>query len=135
MMCHALILAAVTLTAAADELQGEWSVTSYKGDGKPEKAGAVKVIFQDGAYTLPDATGFTKSRTGRYTCDPAKSPKTIDIAPGDGPNKGKTMLGIYKLDGDKLTACYDAADKGRPTDFTAPEGSGRVLVTYERMKK
>jgi hypothetical protein len=42
--------------------------------------------------------------SGTSKFDPTKSPKHIDLTHESGPLKGETLLGIYKLFGDKYTA-------------------------------
>jgi hypothetical protein len=42
---------------------------------------------------------------------------------------------IWKLDGDTLTECESAPDGERPTDFTAPAGSGRTVWVLQRVKE
>ena len=42
---------------------------------------------------------------GTTAIDPTASPMTIDVTFAEGDAKGKTALGIYKLDGDLLTIC------------------------------
>jgi hypothetical protein len=53
----------------------------------------------------------------------------------EGPTKGKTHLGIYVLDGDKVKFCFAAPGKDRPTEFTAKEGSEFTLSEWKRDKK
>ena len=49
------------------------------------------------------------------------SPKTIDLVPNYGQDKGKTFLGIYEADGERLRIC--ARPKGeRPAKFTSEKG-------------
>ena len=71
---------------------------------------------------------------------------SFDVQPGEffaviGRNgSGKSTLlrciaGIYELDGDTVRFCLAPADKDRPTDFTAKEGSGRMLSVWKRAKK
>jgi len=71
----------------------------------------------------------------KFKIDPIKKPKTIDYTVTDGPEKGKTVLGIYELDGDTVKFCFSAPDKERPSEFTAKEGSGRTLSLWKRNKK
>jgi uncharacterized protein (TIGR03067 family) len=41
---------------------------------------------------------------------------------------------IWKRDGDTLLLCESAPDGDRPTEFTAPVGSGRTLWVLKRVK-
>jgi uncharacterized protein (TIGR03067 family) len=67
--------------------------------------------------------------------DAAKKPKTIDTEITMGELKGKTILGIYELDGDTLKVCIVLPDRGeRPTEFSAKAGSGQSLTVYKRDK-
>ena len=77
--------------------------------------------------------GETRDR-GSVKLDPAATPKAMDITGTDGPNKGKTLLAIYELDGDRLKICYDLSGKNRPTAFQTTNGSLLFLVTYQRQK-
>jgi len=72
---------------------------------------------------------------GTFKVDPSKKPKTIDVTFGDGPEKGKTALGIYELEGDTYKVITDPAGKSRPTEFAVKPGSGHVLQVLKREKK
>ena len=52
----------------------------------------------------------------------------------DGADKGKTALGIYKLDDDVLTICRGAPSQARPTEFASKPASGYALMSYQRAK-
>jgi uncharacterized protein (TIGR03067 family) len=123
--------------ADRDPLRGAWAAVSMEQDGKKVIPEGMKLTltFKDGAYTYPSAGGFTRSQEGTYKLHPAGDPKALDIIPTDGPYKGKAFPGIYELRGDTLKACFDRAGKGRPTEFSAGPGSGRVVVIYKRQAK
>jgi uncharacterized protein (TIGR03067 family) len=74
---------------------------------------------------------------GTVRVHPDRKPAAIDFVQTEGAFKGKTWLGIYRLDGDRLRVCDNAyaLDRGRPTEFASPAGSGLVLVDFERQKK
>jgi uncharacterized protein (TIGR03067 family) len=74
----------------------------------------VQLILKNGEYEQ-NIKGM-KAESGTYKFDPAKSPPTIDIAIRDGKDKGKTQLGIYKLDGDNLMIAF-----GRPGSAVRPK--------------
>lgn len=136
----------LTLTAAAmllaadagagdkkgDKLEGHWIGTSYKrGEGEvpKEKIMTELVITKDG-YEFP--VGINRiSKKGSYKLDAAKG--TIDFTPDDGPAKGKTLPGIYKVEGDTLTLCFRSAGMERPKELKTTDRN-TVLATYERKK-
>jgi len=51
-----------------------------------------------------------------------------------GPDKGKTLLGIYELSDDAYKVCFAAPGKDRPTEFNSKEGSGNRLIVMKREK-
>jgi uncharacterized protein (TIGR03067 family) len=66
---------------------------------------------------------------GARKIDPTKNPKEITLTP-DGSNK--SLLGIYKLEGDTLTLCFG---EKRPTDFKAKEGPTLWVLKREKPQK
>ena len=116
------------------DLDGEWEVVSAIQGGKeqppPERKQLVsimgeKIVFKDGDET----------HTGTLKLDPAKTPRTFDLTPDDGPEKGKTTKGIYEIKGDEMKVCHGDAGADRPKEFASKEGSGLALVTLKRVKK
>ena len=74
---------------------------------------------------------------GTYIIDPSAKPATIDFRNTAGEMKGKTWLGIYEMEGDVLRICDNADDlaRGRPPAFVTGTGSGRVLISFRRVKR
>jgi uncharacterized protein (TIGR03067 family) len=70
--------------------------------------------------------------------DPNQRPKAVDfVSRTTGISKGIISRwideAIYRLEGDTLSICTGSRE--RPTEFTAPEGSGRVLEVYRRVAR
>jgi uncharacterized protein (TIGR03067 family) len=111
-------------------LQGNWRVVKLETDGHevpPEELVKRRLLVEDDVIDM-------KPNKMRIKLAPGKSPKEIDFTPLDGPNKGKTMPCIYKLDDDKLTLCLPVARDGatRPKEFKADKEIGLTLL--ERVK-
>jgi uncharacterized protein (TIGR03067 family) len=70
---------------------------------------------------------------GLLTVDAAAEPAAMDIRIIRGPNRLRFVPAVFALTGDTLRVCYDLAGRERPTDFSAPCGTRRLLVTYQRM--
>jgi len=109
--------------------QGEWNVVSVEKDGKADAKykGAVRTHTGD-TYSMKLTEG--EPIAGTYKLDPSKTPLQIDSTPASGQFKGKVLPGIYKLDGDTLTICFDGTGKDRPTDFAA--SGTNVLAIYKK---
>ena len=120
-------------TSDQTKFQGTWQRVSILDDGKAvEGAEKGSVAFSGNEYTLKD--GNTVKSKGIYKLDESKSPKEFDVMPGAGPYKGKTLKGIYKLDGDQLVYCIAGPDLDRPKEFASPAGSKLRLYTNKRVK-
>ena len=138
-----ICLATILFTAAAwgrdadDErklLRGTWLPSAAELGEKPFDEATLKtmkLVLEGDKYTVTVGKGIDKGTT---KIDPAAKPKTMDITGTDGPNKGKTFLAIYELDGDTLRVCYDLTGKGRPTKFMTQKGERLFLATYKRAK-
>jgi uncharacterized protein (TIGR03067 family) len=116
----------------AAKIEGKWVATSYQRGGRevPKDMIKTELTITKGAYEFP--TGINRiSMKGTIAVDAAKG--AIDFTPADGPSKGKTLLGIYKVEGDKLTICFGAAGKDRPKEFKTADPL-IVLATYEKKK-
>jgi uncharacterized protein (TIGR03067 family) len=135
MKTMAVLLFAASLALAADAkdeaLEGKWKIVSVERDGKAVDMWTDGVrTMKDGKYELKPKTG--DAVTGGYKVVDAKAKlKTIDFTPDGGQFKGKTLLGIYAIDGDTLKICFAEPGKDRPTEFTS---KGSVLAVHKREK-
>src|SRR5262249_16339103 len=114
-----------------EKILGTWSIVSIEEGGKKGPEEAIK----DTTVTFT-ADGKMIAKRGEqeqeftFRLDPTQKIKEFN-----GTNaQGKTINGIYKLDGDMLTVCFDRAG-GRPTEFASPEGTKIVLEVLKREKK
>jgi uncharacterized protein (TIGR03067 family) len=121
-------------TKDKDSLNGTWLPQKMElgGIGFPEEVRkSIKLVVKDDKYTVTAGKGLDQ---GTVKINAGAKPKTMDIIGVEGPNKGKTFLAIWELDGDTLRVCYDLTGTSRPTEFKSPEGSQLFLVTYLREK-
>jgi uncharacterized protein (TIGR03067 family) len=142
------LLVVVGLVAAADPAreqaiqkdrqlyEGVWRVVSLEVDGEKEPDRAARMIavtnHRDGSWVL--RVDGREAARGTSRIDPTRKPRTIGFTP-DGEGGGPTLLGIYEISGDTRKLCFASAGKGRPTEFSAEAGSGRVLAVFRREKK
>jgi uncharacterized protein (TIGR03067 family) len=136
-----LLLNGTILAADADvgaerkKLEGTWVIDAALLAGRDhlEDFEGMKLILKGDSFVIEFAENSDK---GTYTIDPSKSPKWIDIKTNEkGPFKGRTLPGIYKLDGDKLTVCCNSEKMERPESFEAKVKTPMMLLTYKREKK
>jgi uncharacterized protein (TIGR03067 family) len=113
----------------AAKLNGVWIVEAAEESGRPLadlKGG--KFAFADGRITAPDP-GLLAGAP--FTVDSTKNPAWIDIKKGE-----SKVLGIYKLDGDKLYLCADLEMPGeRPTGFNSKLAVYYILVRQDSRKE
>lgn len=115
-------------------MDGTWIPTSAEIAGKkfPEDIlKTMKLTVKEAKYTV--VVGKVMDE-GTLKHDLTAKPMTVDIVGTEGPNKGKTILAIFELDGDTLKVCYDLSGKARPTAFETKADSQLFLVTYKREK-
>lgn len=118
--------------AELEKLEGNWKMQSVEVDGVKLPADQVRemrLAFKDGKFT--SYMGAQK-QIGTIAVDPTKKPKTMDIVPSDGPDKGKTRATIYLLQGNTLKICGSELDKQRPADFETTDKTGVILMILRR---
>lgn len=135
-VCSVSALAAdKVVDAEIAKWQGTWKAVAMEHDGKltpPEELLPIKLTVEGANYHFQNGDF---SERGTYKFDPKHEPKAIDIVVGEGPDKGKVYLVIYKVEGDRLTICLESANKNRPKQFSGKAGTGCVLEEWQRIKK
>jgi uncharacterized protein (TIGR03067 family) len=132
----ACILVAADTAKVDEKLNGSYVGGDGETNGKPfnkEDLKDFKLVIKGSQYTLNSGTG--ESVQGIQTVDTTKSPKTIDATDGSGRNKGKTILGIYEINGDEFKVSFSMPGKPRPTKFsTEKDESGQWVHIWKRVK-
>jgi uncharacterized protein (TIGR03067 family) len=117
------------------KLEGTWATVSIEAAGQKvtdeDKIKTRKLTTKGHKYTFKVGD---ETVQGTIEINPSKKPKTIDVTPDSGSNKGKTLLGIYELDGDNLKTCLALPGKDRPADFATAAEDAQQLVVYKREK-
>jgi uncharacterized protein (TIGR03067 family) len=117
-----------------DRLQGTWQVVSLEVNGEKAPAEALKdfklLIKGDRASHQVGET----TEESLLKLDPSRNPRTVDFVIVGGTDKGKTMLGIYKLEGDMLTFCVAQPGTDRPREFGSKPKSNIGLIVLRRDK-
>jgi uncharacterized protein (TIGR03067 family) len=126
--------------AVAKDLQafkGTWRLSSREVDGKKDSDEEIKdvIMTNDGSAPITVRRGDKVIAEATVKLDPAANPKAIDVTFTEGVHKGKTVLGIYEIEGDAFRVCVARPGDERPSEFSAKAGSGRTLVAYKREKK
>ena len=113
--------------------QGTWIATSSVHDDQPAPEAIVRSIKRivTDAHVVWERDGKRFAGT-KIEVNPTRDPKTIDLIPDGGPNRGEHVLGIYKLEDDKLTICTASPGQPRPKEFKAGKASGCTLQTFQR---
>ncbi len=131
-----LMLAAMAGVVLADDkkdLDGMYTVTVLEKAGKSapkEVIESIKITIKGEDFTIViKEKDKDEEKKAKIKTDASKTPNTIDITPSDGPEKGKTFPGIYKIEKGEVTLVF--TEKGdRPKEF---KSEGEVMLV--KMKK
>ena len=115
-------------------LDGVWTPTAAELGGQAWTEAQLKIMKLEVAGEKYTVTVGKTVDMGTVKLDLSKKPRAMDIIGNDGPNKDKTFLAIYELNGDTLRVCYDLTGKSRPTEFKTQKDALVFLVTYQRGK-
>jgi len=132
----AVALVGVVAVRAEDKKSfvGTWQVIACEKEGNKESADQIKgrtvQITQD-RITVRDASGKTL-HSCTYRLGGSGDNRTVMLTSTEGDNKGQTMEGIYKLDGDTLTVCYAEQGGSAPKEFRTAAGSKQCCMVLKR---
>ncbi len=118
-----------------ENLQGTWDLISLEKDGQPASAEEVKQrklvwIIQADQIVMQSADG---QRTAKYSVDPSRSPRRIDLIFASDPGKSEeTLRGIYTRKEEILQVCYDPKGGLRPDKFETAAGRSALLLGFKK---
>jgi uncharacterized protein (TIGR03067 family) len=120
--------------AQDERLEGRWEAVSFIRDGKGErqKPGNIFLTIRGRVLTLKVGEEMWKAT---IKAEVGRTPHAIDITYESGPDKGKTVRGVYEVRGDELRICHGDAAKQRPTEIASKKGSGYSVGVWKRLKK
>jgi RNA polymerase sigma factor (sigma-70 family) len=114
------------------KMVGTWvSLNGAHQRDRIEELQDFKVVITRGSITFnPDKD----KQVYTYRLDSRRGPHRIDLTAVNGPHKGKTIPGIYALDGDYLEICFDGwKGERRPRAFVTTKGlGGQFLLVLKR---
>lgn len=116
-------------------LDGVWRLTHASAHGQevpPARFTGVTRRFQNGSLVLmKDGKDYFHAQ---YQTRDDRDPKQIDIQFLDGPNAGRTLHGIYEINGDVLRLCTGKNNAPAPLRFESTLESATILDTFQRQK-
>jgi len=120
-----------------DKVQGTWMIRVVETNGKivegnDSQNAPGELMLKGNHYTLKLGE---LTNTGTFRLDSGKSPKTVDVIPTDGPNKGRTFPGIYRIEGDIMKSCFNVGGGKRPTEFTTRDQPAWVVVEQKQIER
>ena len=127
-----------SLPAPDERLQGVWEPFHSEEGGEDQLDQRDYLVKMDGDSFTILRQGELMLR-GRFTTYSARTPQRIDMVleqDADNPaNAGKTLRGIYAIDGDELQWCTGTTVASQPpTEFATREGQPYMLVRMRRTK-
>jgi uncharacterized protein (TIGR03067 family) len=123
--------------AELEKFQGTWKLVSAQRDGREasqDEVGRTTLVIKGDTFRVPEDAEVGTGPDGTFTIDPTATPKAIDATPASGPNKGKTLLGIYRIEGDRYEVRFAPPGQGRPTEFVSKPESRGLHSVWRRAK-
>ena len=129
--------AAIAQDQGYQELKGFWQASELVDNGRVIPADAIPGWLPSGGRIeiVDNSIVFTSPKDGQrqarvFSIDATTYPRQLNVIEG---NKVYGH-GIYRLDDGRLVVCISPPSAApRPTDFSARDGSQRVLIVFERI--
>jgi uncharacterized protein (TIGR03067 family) len=114
------------------KFEGTWKLVAANLGGMeatPEHVENTSLVVSGHEFTMTIGTEVHK---GKFTIDPSKKPKTIDVEFTEGSLKDSKVQGIYEIKGDTRKSCFAEPNADRPADFTG--GKDKFVWEWKREK-
>jgi uncharacterized protein (TIGR03067 family) len=115
-----------------DLIQGTWAVAELQMEGQTISGGMLANARVEITGNRFSSLGMGTVYEGTVILDDSANPHHLDMKFDAGPEKGNTNLGIYELAGDTWMICLSTRGEVRPSEFSAPAGSGFVFEMLTR---
>jgi uncharacterized protein (TIGR03067 family) len=122
------------------ELEGSYTPVSMTRGGDPapdEFKKSVSIVIKGDTFIVRfTKDGKSEDKAATLVVDPGQKPAAIDMTPKDGPDAGKPILGIVKVEKDLVTLCWadQAGTAARPKDFTSTKDTKTFLIEMKKAK-
>lgn len=116
-------------------LQGQWKMISIAENGNfesPNDVSAAGIVFAIDGEKYTVSAGGTVQEQGKLILDTSQKPVLMDQKISEGPDAGKSHLGIVRIVDGKLQNCQAAFDEARPENFDSQPNSRNTLAVFER---
>jgi uncharacterized protein (TIGR03067 family) len=119
------------------DLYGEWEFEWTEEEGTRKSCSgdeAYRYRFnRDGTYQVFQRGEERVGQRG-FTPFPKADPPALDLNTPPAGKNSPVVHSIFRVDGDRLVICDAGPGEVRPDVFAAPEGSGRYLIRFRRVK-
>ena len=122
------------------ELEGTYTPVGMTQGGQPAPENALKgasfIIKGDTFVVRFIEGGKTEDKAATLVVDPGQKPAAIDMTPKDGPDAGKPILGIVKVEKDTVTLCWadQPGTAERPKEFSSTKENKNFLIVMKKAK-
>lgn len=116
-------------------LQGAWLQVDFEENGvsnPPDDHGAPGAVttFSENRFSVRTVEG-TILIEGSFELDPMSSPKAVDWVDSVGPDAGKKLPAIYRLEDDRFV--FVASDEAAPRPEAFSTNLGQTMRTFIRI--